>query len=178
MHLASHRRKLARAELHLEDIETMLLGWLSDGYRTFEEPNREGRFVLHAEQLEPLPDQFALAIGDALHCQRSSLDQLIFALSKAHSPNMTAEDEEDTAFPISNSAVLLTDKRVKHLRPDARKDVCALAPDPTRQPLNQDPLWLLNKTENRDKHREIPVAVTVAAVQEYALMASDGSDYF
>lgn len=99
MPASSHRRKLARAEMHIEDVEAMLGGWFRDGYRTFEETNREGRFVLYAEQLEPLPDQLALAIGDALHCQRSSLDQLIFALSKAHSPKMTAKQENDSLLP-------------------------------------------------------------------------------
>jgi hypothetical protein len=176
----SHRRKLARAQTHIHDVEAMLNCWLRDGYRVIEEANSEGRVVLHAEQLKPLPDQIPLVIGDALHCQRSSLDQLIFAISKAHSPNMTSEDEEDPAFPMPfrDEAVKVTSKRLKHLNATAKQDVCALAPDPARQPFNQDPLWLLNKVENRDKHREIAVAASAASAVKYVLTASDGSDYY
>jgi hypothetical protein len=79
----SHRRKLARAKLHMQDVEAMFNGWLSDGYRVIEETNCKGYVVLYAEQSKPLPDQIPLAIGDALHCQRSSLDQIIFALSRS-----------------------------------------------------------------------------------------------
>jgi hypothetical protein len=74
--------------------------------------------------------------------------------------------------------VKVTSKRIQYLNTQAKKDVCSLAPDPTRQPLNQDPLWLLNKAENRDKHREIPVAVSAIAPVRYVLRASDGSDYY
>jgi hypothetical protein len=76
-----HRRKLARAEFRAHEVEALISDWAGDGYRVFEEPNCEGRFVLYAELLKPLPDELPLVVGDALHCQRSSLDQLIFALS-------------------------------------------------------------------------------------------------
>jgi hypothetical protein len=64
---------------------------------------------------------------------------------------MTTEEEEDPTFPIYDGAVGIGSKRIKHIHPDAKKEVCALAPDPARQPLNQDALWLLNKVENRDE---------------------------
>ncbi len=165
----SHRRKLDRAERHIQDVKAMLVCWARDGYRIFEKPDSERNLVLYAEQLKPLPDQLPLAIGDAFHCERASLDQLIYALSKKHSPKMTAKDEDDPAFPIYDGAVSLTNRRIKHLNAKARKDVCALAPDPARQPLHNDPLWLLNKMENRDKHREIPVTVTAAQTRGAAV---------
>src|SRR5947208_1380308 len=100
----SHRRKLARAELHIQDIETMLTGWLRDGCRTFEKPNREGRFMLYAEQLQPLPDDLPLIMGDAFQCLRNSLDHIIFGLSKKN-PALTADDEDKISFPIYDGAV-------------------------------------------------------------------------
>ena len=45
--------------------------------------------------------------------------------------------------------------------PAAQAHVCALAPDPGRDQLDQHPLWLLNKMNNRDKHREILIVACV-----------------
>jgi hypothetical protein len=152
--------------------------WARGGYRICEQTNSEGRSVLLAQQLQPLPDQIPLAIGDALHCQRSSLDHLIYALAKRHTPGMTSKQEKSAAFPIYDNAVSDRDERIQCLSDTARKIVVELAPDPAREPVHLNPLWMLNKMENRDKHREIHVAASAAAVREYILNASDGTDYF
>jgi hypothetical protein len=67
---------------------------------------------------------------------------------------------------------------LKFLIPNARNDVCALSPDPARNPVDHHPLWLLNKMSNRDKHREIPLALFAAGDVAIAIRESDGSDYF
>src|SRR5665647_2554961 len=85
----SHRRKLARAEIHIQMAEDLISGWHENGYRVFEKPNGERGIDVLAEATRPFPDQLPLIIGDALHCIRSSLDQIVFALSKANTPNMT-----------------------------------------------------------------------------------------
>lgn len=175
---SSHRRKLARAELHIECVEAMVKGWLRDGYRTFEKTNREGRFVFFAEQVQPLPDQLALAIGDALHCLRNSLDHIVFSLSTKHTPAIPPKKEKDISFPVSDNAIDVIDKRIAFLSGPAQQAICELAPDPGRQQLDQDPIWLLHKADNRDKHRELPVVVANAGPEAYRLYASDGTDYF
>lgn len=156
----------------------MVARWVGDGYRTFEEPNSEGRFVLYAQQLKPLPDDLPLVVGDAFQCLRNSLDHIIFALSRAN-PAMTPQDEDIPAFPIYDGAVRDTVKPIRFLDKAARDDVRDLAPDPARKPLNEDALWLLNKMSNRDKHREVALSpVARAGMDTYALIASDGTDYF
>src|SRR5450759_3410219 len=174
----SHRRKLARAEFHIKNIETMLRDWFRDGYRRFEKPKGKGRVEVVAEQLQPLPDEVSLALGDALQCLRNSLDHIVWALAIKDTPTMTPKQEQVTQFPISDAAIDPTDYRIQCLIRDAARDeVCALAPDPGRQTLNEDPLWLLNKVTNRDKHREIAVVVVASGVGGYRLIASDGTDY-
>jgi hypothetical protein len=177
--ILSHRRKLARAELHIENVEAMLSGWLRNGYRTFEQPNSEGRFEVLAEQLKPLPDQISLAVGDALQCLRNSLDHLVWELATKQTPTMTPDQERKTQFPIAEAtAIPLTDSRIRCVSPAVADEICALAPDPGRKPLNQDPLWLLNKVNNRDKHREVAVVALASGPTGYSLIASDGTDYF
>jgi hypothetical protein len=172
----SHRRKLVRADIHIENIEAMFECWASDGYRVFEETNSEGATQIFAEQLKPLPDQMGLTVGDALHCQRSSLDHLVFALAKANTPALTDEQEEDVAFPIYDWPAKIGSKRIRWLSRDAQRDICDLSPNPTRDQLDQHPLWLLNKMENRDKHREISVTVTAAHVAFLAV--TGGREFF
>lgn len=159
---SSHRRKLACADFHIEEVEALLTGWNRKGHRTFTKPKGEGRFVLFAEQAEPLPDELTLVVGDAVQCLRNSLDHVVFALARKHTPNMTAKQERDTEFPIGDAAVAITDKRISCVSPDARKEICALAPNPAWEQLDRDPLWMLNKLSNRDKHRELLVAVGIA----------------
>ena len=53
------------------------------------------------EQLEPLPDDLSVIIGEAFQCLRNSLDNLAFALAIKHKGGyLTEEEEESVAFPI------------------------------------------------------------------------------
>jgi hypothetical protein len=158
----SHRRKLARADRHIDEVETMISELAKDGYRVCEQSHGEGRSLVYAELLKPLPDQIPLAIGDALHCQRASLDHLVFALAKRNRGILTDKQEKKTEFPILDRAVTTENSAIRHVHYTVRLAICDLAPDPNREPLNKHPLWLLHKVENRDKHREIPIVVSSA----------------
>jgi hypothetical protein len=176
----SHRRKPVRAKTHIEHVEALIDGWSSDGYRIFEQPKGEGRFVLLAEQLKPLPDELPLVLGDAFQCLRNSLDHIIFAVSKLNA-GMTAKDEDTPAFPVTRSGTGVPDANsaIKFLTPTMRQDVRDLAPDSARQQLNEDALWLLNKMSNRDKHREVGVdPIATSSFDSYRLIRSDGTDFF
>lgn len=177
--MRSHRRKLAWAQVHIEKAEALIKSWFSaDGYRAFEQPNSAGRFVLYAEQLKPLPDDLPLVVGDAFQCLRNSLDHVVYALSNTN-PHMTADDQEQPSFPIYNGAVRDNAQSISLLKKAARDVVRELAPDPALKPLHEDPLWLLNKMSNRDKHREVVLSPVLRATQSrYELIASDGSDFF
>ena len=134
--------------------------------------------MLCAELEKPAPDDLPLVIGDAFQCLRNSLDHIVFALSRKN-PAMTAQDEDVPAFPIYDGAVRPNARAISLLDNAARDDVRDLAPDPARKPLNQDPLWLLHKMSNRDKHREVAIALNVEwQIGSYDLFESDGSDYF
>ena len=177
--LPSHRRKLAWANAHIDDVEATLDEWSvhGDGYRTFVEPKSKGSAFVCAEQLKPLPDELPLVIGDAFQCLRNSLDHIVFTLSKKN-PAMTPDDEDVPQFPITNKALPLNHRWIRFLSEASRKEVCALSPDPERQPLDQDPLWLLNKMSNRDKHREVGVVAVGSAVSDWGGISTQGAEYF
>jgi len=177
---ASHRRKLARAKRHIEDVEALLAAWSSDGYRVCEQSKGNRRFVLYAEQLKPLPDELPLVVGDAFQCLRNSLDHIVFALARKETPSMTAEQEQKVAFPVTKNGTAVGGghPRIQLVKEAVRNDIRDLAPDSARQPLDQDPVWLLDKMSNRDKHREVSAIPVARSGTELSITASSGGDYF
>jgi hypothetical protein len=155
----SHRQKLRRAEVHIFDVKARLREWASDGCRTFTQSDGNGGIGIYGQQMKPLPGEISVIIGDALQCLRNSLDNLAFSLAKAHRPNMTPEDERDISFPIYNNAVGNGAKAIKLMDKPVKDDIRALAPNPARQPVKEDMLWLLNRTANWDKHRAVTIAI-------------------
>jgi len=166
--------------MHIREVEAVIVNWAGNGYRISEETDGNGTTTLFAEILKPLPDILPLVIGDALHCMRSSLDQLIFSLAMDNCPGLTPEQQGGTSFPIKDDAINPTNLPggIAHIKRVAQIDVIDLGPDPKRQALDQDALWLLNKVENRDKHRDVLVTTAVAGLDTYCLIQSDGTDFF
>ena len=100
--LPSHRRKLARAETHIQEVERIVKAWVTDSnaYKIAVETNSDGHVEVFGQQLKPLPGDLELIIGDALQAMRSSLENLAFALAIKNTPAMTPKEEADVSFPI------------------------------------------------------------------------------
>jgi len=176
--IKSYELKLSRATTHIASIEKCFTAWLNHGYRVFEQTNNKGRVELLAEILEKFPSEISLTVGDALHCLRDSLDHIAFDLSLSGSSVMTDEQERQIMFPISDAVVNIGDKRIKFMPINARQAVINLLPDPTGNQFKTHPLRLLNKMNNRDKHRTIPVIVATSHIGGLTISSSNGSDYF
>jgi hypothetical protein len=90
---------------------------------------------------------------------RSSLDNLAFALARRNKPNMTPDEERDVSYPIYDTPPSAsTNRSIRHMSAAAQAAIIGLCAYPTAGPKEKDPLWLLDKTNNRDKHRAIIVA--------------------
>jgi len=114
--------------------------------------------------LKPLPDDLSVVIGDALQNLRNSLDNLAYSLGRQNHETLTSDEEQHISFPIYDGAVPENANPIRLMPQPIRDEIRALAPDPARRPLDRDPLWLLNKTANRDKHRHILVVASACAV--------------
>src|SRR6185312_12981985 len=65
--LPSHRRKLAWAESHIQELEGLINNWLGqDPYRVTMEPDGKGGTDIVGQQVKDLPNTLGLIIGDAL----------------------------------------------------------------------------------------------------------------
>lgn len=170
--LLSHRRKLGRAETHIQEVERLVEGWLKPGsYRIAVQPDVDGGVEVAGTQLKPLPAELGLIIGDALQAMRSSLDNLAYALVMKNNPDLTPREEEGISFPVFNKPAMVGHKSVNQMGRIIAVHVIGLCPDPAISPVNEHPLWLLNKANNRDKHRAVTVAV--ASIGHYSMQITN-----
>jgi len=176
--IGSYELKLIRAEHHTFESEAYFSAWSRDGYPVFEKTNSEGRSELLAEMLKELPAEIPLSIGDTLHCLRDSLDHITFELAVNNSLTLTEKQDRLTKFPIGDTIVCVGDIRIASLSIAAQNAIISLLPDPTGNQFQNHPLWLLNKMNNRDKHRKISLVVASSYVGSISISASNGSDYF
>lgn len=137
-------------------------------------PDGNGGTELVGEQVKDLPDALGLIIGDALQSMRSALDNIAFSLALKHNPALTPQDEQDVSFPIFDRPATVGHKSVKHMDGVVQSKVIGLGPDPAVGPVAEHPLWLLNKMNNRDKHRTITAAALVVANYDLTLSFTGG----
>lgn len=112
---------------------------------------------------EETPVRFGLILGDVFQNLRNALDNLAFALAESYTgtplPDAVAED---SAFPILKrpppytTAVKKTiDLRLSGIDPRAKAAIIEMQPLNASNPMQHfyEPLWLLHRLANEDKHR-------------------------
>ncbi len=159
----SHRRKLARADVHIRSVQSTLNGWILDGgYRIWNVTDDEGFSSAYAQQTMPFPKELPAIIGDALQCLRNSLDNLAYSLAISHHTpeELLGSDVEDISFPIRNEAVTRETRALRSMSGPVKDAIIALAPDPERTPLHLDLLWLLNQAAHQDRRGALRLTAT------------------
>ncbi len=156
--------KIQRAIEHLKTLENAGQAWGDahgrPGFRCVVEPNSQGDKVL-VKINEPVTFpaiEWGIIIGDAVHCLRSALDQLVSGLWTEKTSNMTR-------FPICKTERewIVEAPGMYWSVPPAYVAVLDKAqPYHGGDKANEHPLALLNALWNLDKHKAIP-AVALAA---------------
>jgi hypothetical protein len=173
----SFELKLIRANEHLEDVRDPVERWHKaclDSLREEPDPNEAGYYCAWIDAPEIDAQRISLSIGDCLQCLRSALDHLAFELASAFTVPMTDKIEEDSEFPILSDV----DRhgtfgkgpgkwrdsgasKVRGMDPAAQTIIEGLQPYKRGQAYETDPLWLLSRLNNIDKHRALHVATRV-----------------
>jgi hypothetical protein len=139
-------------------------------------------------QSTAVPDEISLILGDVLHCLRSALDNLAFALTGDALGRPMSEDEEKACqFPVSASpkkfdaffsgtrgkittgkvrSALRTGQPFYHLEQAAAHGV-SLAPNAYEDNTKFHALHDINQLSNIDKHRRLPVSMWSPSVLLY-----------
>lgn len=160
----SHRQKLARAASHIDDAERIIIEWGDHGVSTSIEHDQDGGLKVFAEQVERLPPDLPLIIGDAIQSMRNSLDHIVFALAELNNPRgLTPDQEKKVQFPVPERRLVGIPKELASLGAAAAAAVIGVAPAGQPHDLHDSPLWALHKMSNRDKHRALALIVAVAS---------------
>jgi hypothetical protein len=151
--LRDARLKVERARKHIDQLEAISRRFLDDeGYEVFvEHDSQGGDDLLRVRATEWMPPEFSLALGDAVHNLRTSLDYAIDEIAFA----TTGKRAGDVKFPVArNQDCLLAavESGWKQKIPAPVVD-CIVQ---TIQPYyggNGEPLAVLHDVDRQDQHQ-------------------------
>jgi hypothetical protein len=169
------RRKLKRAERHLNELQGGITQWLArDPYEFVQESDPEaGTHVLHCRVTEPFDEEWPLLVGEAMGQTRSALDHLVQQLVLANGRKPSGSHQ----FPIYKTQEGFKPERIRGIAPRWKTEIRALQPY-NADPFEASPLFRLNALTQVDKHRDILVtAVTLRAPGPSFQFAMDISDH-
>jgi hypothetical protein len=158
------RQKLKRAKHHILDLDSQFAVFLKDAYSINPKSKPKiSQVQFCVDNAKPIPPDFSLVIGDALHNLRSALDHLVWHLveSAGNCP------DDKTYFPIYEHLVKSPKKdtaqeiarKIKGVPPGCEKLFHDMQPDVTKD----FTLWHLHRLDIADKHR---LLITVNCVFE------------
>ncbi len=168
--------KLARAHEHLGALESSVAEYLQNIKRTLilkVDPQNNVNLMYWVDDPYP-PMRLSTILGDCVHNARSALDNLVCALVRISAP---ASSCSDAKFPIQLNVADWNDSAValKGIPNEARKLVKKLQPfDRPELSREVDPLNILNKLSNRDKHRAAPMTSGYVKNSRFLVHTNDG----
>ncbi len=167
-------RKLDRADAHLENLESALEGFLGGNpYRVVSRQDPDtGECVLSRQVVKrpPLLD-WGVSIGEIVHHLRSALDHLTWQLALIHHPDR--DPPRNTAFPVIHDNDSKFADRVRTtttgLSAQMRRVIEDLQPAQRSDRPWADPLWVLHRLANDDKHRVLLLTQAVTDAVGYVV---------
>jgi hypothetical protein len=174
--LSGVHRKLDRAWEHIEAVHAVIDAFTGGDEGAFwfrtEQTIRPDASVLYTplrDCAEQPPLSLGPIIGDAIHNIRSALDYLAYELS--------ARKSRSTQFPIcSDESQFRSDdtlRRIEGITGSERELIERVQPYKATNPPRHDPLAILNKLSNRDKHRLLlPYVAAVSTADSWVSSSS------
>jgi hypothetical protein len=169
-------QKIARAIEHIQTLDAAAKRWGDEhgepGFPCVVEPNSQGTKVLvKIDQPLPFPGvEWGIIIGDAIHCLRSALDQLVAGL-------WTDKTSITTRFPICKTERewIVNAPGMYWSVPPAYVAVLDRAqPYHRGDKANEHPLAILNALWNLDKHEAIPAMALTGRRIKIEAAGADG----
>src|ERR1035441_2164922 len=179
--------KIERAEKHLDELEEAVLSLGEATFKliSFDSQPETGKPFLNVRPLNVYPPEIPAISGDVIHNLRSALDHLAFHLVQigitfGETPPEKWEDIQFPIFPSSESYEAGKGRRIQGARREAIKAIDALKPYKG----GNEPLWLLRRLDNTDKHSFIlPIGedvivggVSLKAYEPYFASLNDSKD--
>ena len=161
--------KLDRASEHMDALYEQTEAFLKLDPAPFDfrtkataRPGKAISYVLYAVVRQEPPRRLGLTVGDAIQNMRHALEFIVYELSPPSRRN-----QGKTGFPVFDDRCRFEvhgASLIKGITGDARTLIERLQPYNTAHPpLRNDPLFILNKLANQDKHRLLLPVVTAVS---------------
>lgn len=173
--------KWSWAKFHAQTLETNVNAWGVNPKRkegitlgTYYDAKHH-RIDVFIDELDPLPIEWGLLIGDVAHNYRSCLDHIAWALvERGRTPPATLTEyaQSKVGFPIYSDRVVFNGA-LKRMLPGARRADIAVVrryqPYHERRPLRRirHPFAVLHRLSNDDKHRTLQPAIVAPQSATY-----------
>jgi len=169
--------KMIRAHEHLEALERETLEYLSTIKPTLvlkTAPNEPWPWLVMWVDDHIPPIRLSVLLGDCVHNMRSALDNLVCGLARTVVPSCACKG---TAFPYRENEADFDANASRELAGvpiNARKIIKQLQPWCDTPP-SRNPLLILNKLSNIDKHRSCNLALAYNRNAGFRVHANDGT---
>jgi hypothetical protein len=167
----SHRLnlKLEWAYQHITDLQEVREDWRgkNEDRVSFEDDPNTGDRTYWAKDVPPIPDDFSLLAGDAIHNIRSVLDHLAYHMMTI-SPGISSDHLQYVYFPIAETPQKYKSeavKRIEGMRQDAKDAIDKIQP---YEGGAGKILWRLHSLDIIDKHK---VLIAGASTNPYHSMS-------
>ena len=174
--LDSPRLKLSRAEEHFTNLKVEIEKFLvSRPYSFIMQPDPQPpKFVLCGKIHRDPPIEWSCLVGDFANNARSVLDYLVFQLSDLQP---TDDRRHRLYFPIFDSSDEYARKERRYLagvKTEYKNMIERYQPYQRRDEPKEDPLGLLRRINDGDKHRDINMVGALANLNYLVLDGSSG----
>jgi hypothetical protein len=159
--LTSCARKLDRAVAHFRSLHSMAGKYISDEEPFIYHPKidmQHSRYVVRVEVDVPIPPELSLIAGDFIQNLRAALDHLVWQLVIANGQR----PDTGNAFPIHSQKPTRKNRGLERWRRQTRglhpaADYWIDQIQPYRRPNgpSRDPMTILARLSNEDKHRVV-----------------------
>lgn len=174
--LESTDAKLARARVHLKEFQEEAAKYSQSARPEFIRKTNveqtEHWLVFFVKEPNP-PLSLATVIGDYLFNLRSALDSLVCGLVRKQNPSLDCEKNQFPIFDVPKTYADLKHKHLADVPGAAHKLFDELQPFRRPDP-HLDPLWILNRLCNIDKHRSIHLTLCYHRDLRLAIPLKDG----
>jgi hypothetical protein len=182
--LTSARRKAARAKEQLDTLRDEVAAYLDPPPWRFVEETKRNSYALRS-YIDRAPDpEWEIDIGQIGIQARSALDYLIQQLiidsgndPARGRPQFPIFRDRDQYFDKRGKSPSFRDNMLKGVDERYRRVIDQFQPYQRGGRVDDDPLSVLDTVTNRDKHRDIHVALAATTGTHFKLLFSDGRIY-
>jgi len=163
--------KIKRANKHIDDLNSLWNTFASENshFLIFQEQGNPPRKVLKPVARKPLPFDFNLIAGDAVHNLRTALDHIVCTLIKQNNETINTS----TGFPVHRSREVFETSFIGKIA-GCPKDSFPFFEATKVYPGGEgDNIWKLNMLDIADKHRELLLAAQSINIPKAVVKSPD-----